>query len=202
MAKTAYQQKRQFLNKINKRIKTLTERAGVNKADIEDLIKVNGTWFTETGNLNMTTEAYLANKEGIEHEIMSAVPSYLELREKVRADIRFMATTGHYDADESMERLHAEMKQHFSFRNQFEEYLSQYYDIEESLMGQRNLTQEDLRKIDLSDLTFEDQKLILEEIPKRLKQLGRDWRAGLSPSELFQQLVEIKGKKPKVWGKK
>lgn len=202
MAKTAYQQKRQFLNKINKRIKTLVDRAGVNKADLEDLIKVEGTWFTETGNLNMTTEAYVANKERIESMISSTIPSYFELREKVRADIRFMATTGHYDPDESMERLHNEMRQHFSFRNQFEEYLSQYYDIEEALTGQRNLTQDDMRKIDLSDLSFEDQKLLLEELPRRLRQLGKDWRAGLSPSELFQQLVEIKGKKPKVWGQK
>lgn len=199
---TLYQQKRQFLNKINKRIKTLTSRAGVDRSDIENLITVNGAWFTESGNLNLTTEAYAENKENIEKLINEAVPTYFELREEIRGDLLLRA--GEHvgeEVDTSLENLHREMSKHFSFWSNWEEQSKEYYDMQKSLLGPAKLTEDDIRHLDLADLSFEEQKLIRDELPRRMRELGRDMRnGGVSPSELWEQLEEIRGVQKKVWG--
>ncbi len=202
MAKTAYQQKRQFLNKINKRIKTLVERAGVERSDIKSLINLDGVWFTDTGNLNMTTEAFLENKEGLMRQIQATVPSYLELREKVRADILFQASP-HIggDGDTSMENLHKEMRAHFSYERQFEDFTSQFYQEEEAALGIR-LRGSDVNLIDTTGMTDEERAFLLgPDIRDGLRKLGHEWRSGLfTPTELKEKLTELKKKGPKRWG--
>lgn len=199
---TVYQQKRQFLNKINARIKTLVNRAGVARSDIEALINLDGVWFTETGNLNMTTEAFTQHKEGLMREIQSAIPTYFELREDIRSDIQFKASP-HIggEADTSVENLHKEMREHFSYRRQFEEFTSKFYDAEEAALGIR-IKAADIGKVDATGMTDEERSIILgPEIRDSLKQIGSDWRSGnFTPTELMARLKAIQGKAPKSWG--
>ena len=199
---TLYQEKRQFLNKINKRIKTLVERAGVERSDIKALINLDGVWFTDTGNLNMTTEAFQEHKKGLMREIQSAIPTYFELRESIRSDLLFKAGP-HIGAevDTSIENLHAEMRAHFDYQRRFEEFTSQFYQEEEAALGIR-IRNSDVSKIDTTDMTFEERALLLgPDIREGLKKLGYDWRSGLySPTELNEKLKEIKKKGPKRWG--
>ena len=202
MAKTAYQQKRQFLNKINKRIKTLVDRAGVDRSDIKSLINLDGVWFTDTGNLNMTTDAFLKNKEGLMRELESTVPSYFELREEIRSDILFQASP-HIggEGDTSMENLHKEMRAHFSYKRRFEEFTSQFYEEEEAALGIR-IRSSDIPLVDTTGMTDEERAFLLgPDIREGLKQLGHDWRSGMfTSSELNKKLTELKKKGPKRWG--
>ena len=199
---TLYQQKRQFLNKINKRIKTLTGRAGVDFQDIKSLIHLDGVWFTETGNLNMTTEAFAQHKEGLMREIQSAIPTYYELREDIRSDIQFKASP-HIggEADTSLENLHKEMRAHFDYQRRFEEFTSQFYQEEEAALGIR-IRNSDVSKIDTTGMSLEERTLLLgPDIREGLKKLGHDWRSGnYTPTELNEKLKEIKKKGPKRWG--
>lgn len=196
---TAYQEKRQFLNKINARIRTLVKRAGVDRDDIKALIHLDGVWFTDTGNLNMTTEAFTQHKAGLMREIQSAIPSYLELRENIRADIEFKASP-HIggDGDTSIETLHKEMRAHFDYQRRFEEFTSQFYDEEEAAIGIRRAS---ASQIDTSSWTDEERAFLLgPDTRDRLKQLGHDWRSGdYTPSELNEKLREIKKAGPKRW---
>ena len=199
---TAYQQKRQFLNKINKRIKTLVDRAGVDFEDIKSLISLDGVWFTDTGNLNMTTEAFQENKEGLMREIQSAIPTYFELRESIRSDLQFQASP-HIGAevDTSIENLHAEMRAHFDYRRRFEEFTSQFYQEEEAALGIR-IRNADVSKMDPRGMSLEERTLLLgPDIREGLKKLGHDWRSGnYTPTELNEKLKEVKKKGPKRWG--
>lgn len=199
---TAYQQKRQFLNKINARIKTLVNRAGVDMSDIRALIHLDGVWFTDTGNLNMTTEAFTEHKEGLMREIQSAIPSYFELREDIRSDIQFKASP-HIggEADTSLENLHKEMRAHFDYQRRFEDFTSQFYQEEEAALGIR-IRNSDVSKIDTTGMSLEERTLLLgPDIREGLKKLGHDWRSGnYTPTELNEKLKEIKKKGPKRWG--
>ena len=198
----AYQEKRRFLNKINARIKTLVNRAGVERSDIKSLIHLDGVWFTETGNLNMTTEAFTEHKEGLMREIQSAIPSYFELREDIRSDIQFKASP-HIggEADTSLENLHKEMRAHFDYQRRFEEFTSQFYQEEEAALGIR-IRSPDVSKIDTTGMSLEERALLLgPDIREGLKKLGYDWRSGnYTPTELNEKLKEIKKKGPKRWG--
>lgn len=199
---TLYQQKRQFLNKINKRIKTLVSRAGVDKEDIENLITINGAWFTESGNLNLTTEAFKENRENIEKILNDTIPTYFELRENIRGDLLLRAGphVGE-EVDTSLENLHKEMAKHFSFWRNWEEQSKDYYDMKSSLLGLSKITEDDIKKLDLTELSFEEQQLVRNELPKRMRELGRDMRnGGVSPSELWEQLESLRGLQKKVWG--
>lgn len=199
---TAYQEKRRFLNKINARIKTLVNKAGVERSDIKALINLDGVWFTDTGNLNMTTEAFTQHKEGLMREIQSAIPSYFELREDIRSDIQFKASP-HIggEANTSLENLHKEMREHFSYRRQFEDFTSKFYDAEEAALGIR-IKSSDIDKIDATGMTDEERSAILgPDIRESLKKIGSDWRSGnFTPSELMEKLKAIQGKAPKSWG--
>lgn len=199
---TAYQEKRRFLNKINARIRTLVNKAGVERSDIKALINLDGVWFTDTGNLNMTTEAFTQHKEGLMREIQSAIPSYYELREDIRSDIQFKASP-HIggEANTSLENLHNEMREHFSYRRQFEEFTSKFYDAEEAALGIR-IKSSDIDKIDATGMTDEERSVILgPDIRDSLKKIGSDWRSGnFTPTELMERLKAIQGKAPKSWG--
>lgn len=199
---TLYQQKRQFLNKINARIKTLMRRADVEFEDIRELVSFDGVWFTDTGNLNMTTEAFAANKEGLMRELQSIIPSYYELRENIRSDMQFQAGP-HIGAevDLSIGNLHREMREYFSYRRRFEEFTSKFYEAEEEALGIR-IKSSDRDKVDTTGMSDEDRAAILgPEIRDSLKQIGSDWRSGnFTPSELMARLKAIQGKAPKRWG--
>lgn len=68
--------RRQFLNKINKRIQTLSKRAGV---DIEQLYDkfadMDGVFITDSGNLNIDPSVFTPQ---LESRIEKLIPTYLE----------------------------------------------------------------------------------------------------------------------------
>jgi hypothetical protein len=83
---TKYQQKRNFINKINKRIKTISNRAGVDVDNILDrMASIDGVFTNETGNgINIDTSYYTPE---LEKRIEKLVPTYSSLRDKMRNEM-------------------------------------------------------------------------------------------------------------------
>lgn len=83
---TKYQQKRRFINKINKRIRTISERAGVDFDNILDRIgSIDGVYENETGNgINIDTSYYTPE---LEKRLEKLFPTYISLKDKMRSEM-------------------------------------------------------------------------------------------------------------------
>lgn len=83
---TKYQQKRNFINKINKRIRTISSRAGVDVDNILDrMASIDGVFTNETGNgINIDTSYYTPE---LEKRIEKLVPTYISLKDKMRNEM-------------------------------------------------------------------------------------------------------------------
>lgn len=83
---TKYQQKRNFINKINKRIRTISSRAGVDVDNILDrMASIDGVFTNETGNgINIDTSYYTPE---LEKRLEKLVPTYSSLRDKMRNEM-------------------------------------------------------------------------------------------------------------------
>lgn len=83
---TKYQQKRNFINKINKRIKTISSRAGVDVDYILDrMTSIDGVFTNDTDNgINIDTSYYTPE---LEKRIEKLVPTYISLKDKMRSEM-------------------------------------------------------------------------------------------------------------------
>lgn len=158
---TKYQAKRQFINKINKRIKTLTGRAGV---DLEDIMTkldgIDGVYFTDTGNLNIDTSYF---DESLTKRIEKEIPSWLNAYARETQDITDYAEksnlVGPIDLRPSV--VNKAIAERFSADADFEEDIEKYY------------SWEDLQdEIDLASSADVD------HIRKKLSEFGSAWANG------------------------
>lgn len=128
---TKYQEKRAFINKINKRIKTLTQRAGVELDDImTKLDGIDGVYFTYSDNLNIDT-AYF--DEDLVKRIEKEIPTWLASYERESKDIQAYAEKEGLvgPVDLRPETVNRAIAQRYSADADFEEDIQKYYKWEQ-----------------------------------------------------------------------
>ena len=128
---TKYQEKRAFINKINKRIKTLTKRAGVDIEDIESKLDgIDGVYFTNTNNLNIDT-AYFDKDLAKRNE--KSIPTWLSAYERESQDIQDYAEksglVGPVDLRANV--VNKAIAERFSADADFEDDIQKYYEWED-----------------------------------------------------------------------
>lgn len=124
---TKYQAKRAFINKINKRIKTLTKRAGVDIEDIESKLDgIDGVYFTDTNNINIDTSYF---DEDLIKRIEKEIPTWLNAYTREVQDITDYAEksglVGPVDLRPSV--VNEAIAQRYSSDADFEDDVQKYY---------------------------------------------------------------------------
>lgn len=128
---TKYQRKRNFVAKINARIKTLSTRAGVDIEDItSQLDDIAGVWVTKAGNINIET-AYF--NDDIAAEIEELIPTYLAESDRATAEIKeswkkaknFIGPRPEKPAEK---QVHRNIRANFKFTHDFNENKAKYYE--------------------------------------------------------------------------
>lgn len=158
---TKYQLKRQFINKINKRIKTLTGRAGVDIDDIMDKLDgIDGVYFTDTNNINIDSSYFDAD---LAKRIDTAIPTWSSAYNREVQDITDYAEKsgliGPIDLRPSV--VNAAIASRFSADADFEDEIQKYYNWEDIQ-----------NEIDLAS------NQNVEEVAKKLSDLGSAWANG------------------------
>lgn len=141
---TKYQQKRNFINKINKRIRTIVSRAGV---DIDNILdrkeSIDGVFTNETGNgINIETSYYTPE---LEKRLEKLFPTYSSLRDRMRSEMsaedkardeqldveNSKSFVGPRRAD-STTKADEMINAFFRFEDDFEKYKEKFYNWEKS----------------------------------------------------------------------
>lgn len=141
---TKYQQKRNFINKINKRIRTISSRAGVNVDNILDrMASIDGVFTNETGNgINIDTSYYTPE---LEKRIEKLIPTYISLKDKMRNEMSAedKARDEQLDVENSKSfvgprrddvttKADEMINAFFRFEDDFEKYKEKFYNWEKS----------------------------------------------------------------------
>lgn len=141
---TKYQQKRNFINKINKRIRTISSRAGVDVDNILDrMASIDGVFTNETGNgINIDTSYYTPE---LEKRIEKLVPTYISLKDKMRNEMSAedKARDEQLDVENSKSfvgprradittKADEMINAFFRFEDDFGKYKEKFYDWEKS----------------------------------------------------------------------
>lgn len=173
---TKYQAKRQFINKINQRIRTLTKRAGV---DIETILNrvesIDGVYVNDPGTgINIDTSYFTPE---LENRLNALIPTYTGVREEVASTI----TAPEPELDEwfvgpsSIEaRVNQAIRSYFDFEDSFERYKEAFYEWRDAQNSAR----------------FEANPQA-QAIVKRMSELGKDWYDEPDYNELFKAAREL-----------
>lgn len=127
---TKYQKKRNFVAKINARIKTLTSRAGVDIEDItSQLDDIDGVWVTKTG-INIKTDYF---NDTIVAEIEELIPTYLAESDRAKDEIKeswkkAKNFIGPRPEKPSEKQVNRNIRANFKFTNSFNENKQRFYD--------------------------------------------------------------------------
>lgn len=116
-------ERRQFLNKINKRIYTLTKH-GVPKSDILDIIKPklpSGAYITEFGQINVDPAFWNQNKSDIMEALDEKVEMYWNVKEKAIKP---------YREPISKEQADKEVRAYMQYVKELQDFIDYYYDVE------------------------------------------------------------------------
>lgn len=128
---TKYQRKRNFLAKINARIKTLANRAGVDIKDItSSLDEIDGVWITNAGNLNMDTNYF---NETIVAEIEELIPTYMSEADRAKTEIleswqKAKNFIGPRPEKPSEKQINRNIRANFRFDRLFNEEKEKFYE--------------------------------------------------------------------------
>lgn len=141
---TKYQQKRNFINKINKRIRTISSRAGVDVDNILDrMASIDGVFTNETGNgINIDTSYYTPE---LEKRLEKLFPTYISLKDKMRNEMSAedKARDEQLEAENSKSfvgprrantttKADEMINAFFRFEDDFEKYKEKFYNWEKS----------------------------------------------------------------------
>lgn len=187
---TKYQQKRNFINKINKRIRTISSRAGVDIDNILDrMASIDGVFTNETGNgINIDTSYYTPE---LEKRIEKLVPTYSSLRDKMRNEMSaedkardeqlevesyksFVGPRRANTTTKADEMINA----FFRFEDDFGKYKEKFYDWEKS----QNPV--DLKK-------FGSVSQYDKDVRAKMSELGRVWYHNPDYGELASMYREL-----------
>lgn len=164
-------ERRRFLSKINARVRTIANRTGADRDDILSKIdSIDGAYITDSNNVNIDPRFF--NEETMK-QIEAAIPTYIEAREQ--------ALTPYKDfvGPLSEKQINAEIKSMFSFEDDIDEIVKEFYELDASLLPWQKATQE------------------FKDISENLSELGKQWHDEVPFSELSRVLDDIK--KLKGW---
>lgn len=123
--------KRRFINKINQRIKTLVNRAGVDIETIFNRIEsIDGVYVTDTNNINIDTSYFTPE---LERRLDKLIPTYMSVREAVSKDVTVPTAedSANFIGPSSREfKQNQAIQAYFRFEDDFERYKEQFYDWE------------------------------------------------------------------------
>lgn len=166
---TKYQEKRRFLNKINARVRTIANRTGADREDILSRIEsIDGAYITDSNTVNLDSRFF--NEETMK-QIEEAIPTFSGAREKA------LAPYEDFVGPLSEKQINEEIKEMFSFEDDIEEIVKEFYELDASLLPWQKATQE------------------FKDISEKLSELGRQWHNEVPFSELSRVLDEIKNLK-------
>ena len=118
-------ERRQFLNKINKRIYTMTQH-GVNKQDVLDMVKQNlpkGAYITEFGQINIDPNYWESNKTHIMETLEEEVEMYWDVKQKAMKPYEnFIGPLPKNQADK-------EVQAYIRYQKEFFGMIGEYYDL-------------------------------------------------------------------------
>jgi len=119
-------ERRQFLNKINKRIYTLTKH-GVDKQDVLNMIKPklpDGAYITEFGQVNIDPTFWESNKS----EIMETLDEQVKMYWDVKQDA--MKPYENFIGPLPKDQADKELQAYIQYVKDFQEFVEYYYDME------------------------------------------------------------------------
>lgn len=128
---TKYQQKRKFLSKINARIKSLTDRAGVDFAELTNQFDdIAGVFITDAGYLNMETKYF---NDDIVAEIESLIPTYVSEVDRAEAEIidswkSAKNFVGPRPEKPTKKQINRNIRAKFTFTDDFNENKAKFYE--------------------------------------------------------------------------
>ena len=173
---TKYQAKRQFINKINQRIRTLTRRAGV---DIETILNrvesIDGVYVNDPGTgINIDTSYFTPE---LENRLNALIPTYIGAREEVSDSINVPESELEADfiGPSSREaRTNQAIRSYFGFEDSFERYKEAFYEWRDAQNSAR----------------FEANPKA-QAIVKRMSEIGKDWYDEPDYDQLFKAAREL-----------
>lgn len=173
---TKYQAKRQFINKINQRIRTLTKRAGV---DIETILNrvesIDGVYVNDPGTgINIDTSYFTPE---LENRLNNLIPTYTGVREEAASTITAPESESADDfiGPSSIEaRVNQSIRSYFDFEDSFERYKEAFYEWRDAQNSAR----------------FEANPKA-QAIVKRMSEIGKDWYDEPDYDELFKAAREL-----------
>lgn len=188
---TKYQQKRNFINKINKRIRTISSRAGV---DIDNILdrkeSIDGVFTNETGNgINIETSYFTPE---LEKRLEKLFPTYISLKDKMRNEMSAedKARDEQLEAENSKSfvgprrentttKADEMINAFFRFEDDFEKYKEKFYDWEKS-QNPVNLKKESspIHKYD-------------KDVRDKMTELGKIWYHAPDYAELASMYREL-----------
>lgn len=164
-------ERRRFLSKINARVRTIANRTGADKDDILSKIdSIDGAYITDSNNLNIDPAFF---NEDIMQKIEEAIPTYIGAKEQALAPYK------DFVGPLSEKQINAEIKDMFSFEDDIEDIVDEFYALDASLLPWQKATQE------------------FKDISEQLSELGRQWHDDVPFSKLTDVLDDIK--KLKGW---
>lgn len=128
---TKYQRKRQFIAKINARIKTLVNRAGVEFEHIESALdEINGVFITDTKNLNIDTNYF---DDDLIEAIEAIIPTYMSEADRAKAEIidswkSAKNFVGPRPAQPTEKQINRNIRAQFMFADDFAENKAKFYE--------------------------------------------------------------------------
>lgn len=174
-------ERRQFLNKINKRIYTLTKH-GVNKQDVLDMVEPklpSGAYITEFGQINIDPTFWESNKSEIMETLDEKVDIFYNIREKAVKP---------YGKSISTKQADKELQAYIQYVKEFQEFIDYYYDVEREFRDRGMSYMNDSEEVE----TF---KYLVE-------QEGSVYQAGEIPySKRMAGLERMRSAKAKIGGK-
>lgn len=174
---TKYQRKRQVLNKINARTRSMSKKYGIDRKTIAQraIDGLDGVYVDEQyGTINITN--------GFESEELYEVLDKNVLT-NTQAEANAMKAYENYPEPLSQDEINDEVRSMFAFEADIEDIVSSYYDIEASIKQ---------RPWDI------ESNKAFKEFEDKLSELGSQWHDKLPYSILQGLLAEVKQLKGNV----
>ena len=125
--------KSQFLDKINKRIRTMVKEFGIKTTDITDLIEMDGVYTTKSGYLGIDKDFWTPElAEAIEKLVPTMQQEKAEAIERIQSSIS-KDFIGPIPKKPSKQAIAHEAQAKFSVESAWEEIREKYYEIEDIL---------------------------------------------------------------------
>lgn len=125
--------KSQFLDKINKRIRTMVKEFGIDKSDITDLINMDGVYTTKSGYLGIDKDFWTPElAKAIEELVPTMQQEKADAIDRIKKSIS-KDFIGPIPKKPTKNAIAHEVQAKYSIDNAWEEIRDKYYEIEDIL---------------------------------------------------------------------